>query len=241
MPHVFLGELLGTMILIILGSGVVANACLEKSKGYQSGWIVIATGWFIAVVIAVFVAQSAGAPNADINPAVSLAKYLLGHYGLQELLGIWLAQVLGAFCGAIIVWLAYLPHWRVTSSQDAKLAVFCTSPAIRNYPANLLCEIIGTIILVVGVAAIFGHATQGNPMPGVGPYLVGVLVWGIGLSLGGPTGYAINPARDLGPRLAHAILPIASKGSSDWRYAFVPIVGPLLGGLTGTMAWHLFN
>lgn len=236
-----LGEFLGTLVLITLGGGVVANVCLEKSKAYQSGWIVIATGWFVAVVIAVFVAQSAGAINADVNPAVSLAKYLLGHYNIQELLGIWLAQLLGAFCGAVVVWLAYLPHWKLTHSQEAKLAVFCTTPAIRNYPANLLCEIIGTMILVVGVAAIFGHATQGKPMPGVGPYLVGVLVWGIGLSLGGPTGYAINPARDLGPRCAHAILPIAGKGSSDWRYAFVPIIGPLIGGLIGAMSWHLFG
>lgn len=241
MFDIFLGEFLGTMVLIILGGGVVANVCLEKSKGYQSGWIVIATGWFVAVVIAVFVAQSAGAVNADVNPAVSLAKYFLGHYGFHELLGIWLAQLLGAFCGAVVVWLAYLPHWKVTRSQEAKLAVFCTTPAIRHYPANLLCEIIGTIILVVGVAAIFGPATQGKPMPGVGPYLVGVLVWGIGLSLGGPTGYAINPARDLGPRLAHALLPIAGKGSSDWRYALIPIIGPLIGGVIGTMTWHLFK
>lgn len=241
MFNVFLGEFLGTMVLIILGGGVNANVLLEKSKGYQSGWIVITTGWFVAVMLGIFVAQSVGSANADINPAVSLAKWLLGHYSRLELLGIWLSQLLGAFCGAVIVWLTYLPHWRATACKRAKLAVFCTAPAIRHYPANILCEMIGTIILVIGVAAIFGHATLGKLPHGVGPYLVGILVWGIGLSLGGPTGYAINPARDLGPRIAHALLPIAEKGSSDWGYALVPIVGPLLGGLIGTLAWSLFT
>ncbi len=240
MFDVFLGEFLGTMVLIILGGGVNANVLLEKSKGYQSGWIVITTGWFVGVMLGVFVAQSTGATNADINPAVSLAKCLLGHYSWPELLGIWVSQLLGAFCGAIIVWLAYLPHWQATQCKQSKLAVFCTAPAIRHYPSNILCEMIGTIILVIGVAAIFGHATSGKVAPGVGPYLVGILVWGIGLSLGGPTGYAINPARDFGPRLAHAILPIAEKGSSDWGYALIPIIGPLLGGLLATLAWRLF-
>lgn len=240
MFHVFFGEFLGTLVMITLGCGVNANVCLEKSKGYQSGWLVITTGWFAGVIIGIFVAQSTGAPNSDINPIVSLTKCVLGRYSLLELLGIWLAQFSGAFVGAIIVWLAYLPHWKETSSQQIKLGIFCTAPAIRNYPANLLCEVIGTVILIVGVAAIFGHATQGSVAVGLGPYLVGILVLAIGLSLGGPTGFAINPARDLGPRIAHAILPIPGKGCSDWPYAFVPIVGPLLGGLIGVLLWWLF-
>ena len=235
----YIGEFLGTAVLILLGGGVVANVLLSQSKGHNSGWMVIATGWFVAVVIGVFVAQSAGSVNADINPAVSLTKYLIGIYSLTQLLGNWLAQVLGAFVGATLVWLCYLPHWRVTDDQHFKLMVFCTRPAIRHYPSNLLCEIIATTLLVVGVAAIFGPATHSHPAIGIGPYLVGILVWGIGLSLGGPTGYAINPARDLGPRLAHALLPIAGKGSSDWAYAWVPIIGPLIGGMIGAGLWHV--
>jgi glycerol uptake facilitator protein len=233
----FLGEYLGTMTLIIFGGGVCANVLLSKSKGENSGWMVIATGWFVAVVLAVFVARSAGAPNADVNPCVTLAKFYLGVYTQSAMWSIWLAQLLGGFCGGIVVWLAYLPHWKVTENQLNKLSVFCTTPAIRCYPSNTLCEIIGSIMLVFGVGAIFGKATLSHPASGMGPYLVGVLVWGIGLSLGGPTGYAINPARDLGPRLAHAILPISGKGSSDWAYAWVPIAGPLLGGIIGGVLW----
>ena len=239
MVHAFIGEFLGTAVLILLGGGVVANVLLSQSKGQNSGWIVIATGWFIGVVIGVFVAQSAGSANADINPAVTLAKYLIGIYAFSRMLGNWLAQLVGAFVGAVLVWLCYLPHWQVTEDKSFKLMVFCTRPAIRHYPANLLCEIIATTLLVVGVAAIFGPATHGHPVEGIGPYLVGVLVWGIGLSLGGPTGYAINPARDLGPRLAHALLPIAGKGNSDWSYAWIPIIGPLIGGVIGAALWHV--
>lgn len=235
-----LGEFLGTMVLIIFGGGVVANTVLKQSKGFGGGWMVIATGWFVAVTLGVFVAKAAGAPNADINPAVSLAKFLLHDaYHLPQLLLTMLCQVAGAFVGAVIVWLAYLPHWRVTESHWDKLAVFCTYPAIRQYPANLLNEIIGSFILVVGIGAIFNHPLIRTFSPGVGPYMVGILVWGIGLSLGGPTGYAINPARDLGPRLAHQCLPIAGKGNSDWGYAWVPIIGPFLGGALGSLAFHL--
>ena len=235
----FWGELLGTMTLIILGGGVVANVLLAKSKGENGGWIVIATGWFVAVVIGVFVAQSAGALNADINPAVTLAKFMLGYYGFGTVICVWIAQLIGAFMGAIVVWLAYLPHWRVTENTDYKLLVFCTKPAIRSYGSNVLNEIIGTTMLVFGVGAIFGKAIVQHPASGMGPYLVGVLVWGIGLSLGGPTGYAINPARDLGPRLAHAVLPIAGKGDSDWHYAWVPIAGPLIGAIIGGVLWRV--
>jgi glycerol uptake facilitator protein len=233
-----LGEFFGTMMLIILGNGAVASVLLKKSKGYQAGWMAITTGWFIAVMMGVFVAQSTGSPNADINPAVSFAKYWWHLYSLQQLLLFILAQVAGAFVGAIIVWLNYLPHWKETEDAEHKLMAFSTKPAIRAYPCNLLSEIIASAVLILSIAAIFGKATAGLPMAALGPYLVGVLVWGIGLSLGGTTGYAINPARDLGPRLAHAVLPIAGKGSSDWQYAWVPILGPFIGSLIAASIGH---
>ena len=239
MYDMFIGELFGTLILVLLGGGVIANVLLAKSKGLDGGWMVISTGWFIAVVTGVFVSQSLDAPNADINPAVTFAKYLLDMYTVGQMVWVWLAEIVGAFLGAVLVWLCYFPHWQPTKDPIAKLSVFSTTPAIRHYPSNVLCEIIGTMVLVIGVAAIFGPASHGHPLDGWGPYLVGVLVWGIGLSLGGPTGYAINPARDLGPRIAHAILPIAGKGSSDWCYAWVPIVGPLLGAGLGAIVWHV--
>ena len=239
MSHILIGEFLGTMILVLFGGGVVANVVLVGSKGYQGGWMVVATGWFVAVCLGVFVAQSAGAPNADINPVVTMAKYFLGYYSITMLLMIIPTQIIGAFCGAVLVWLAYLPHWRITPNAALKRQVFCTQPAIRHYPCNLLNEVIGTAALVFCIGAIFGSATMYHPASGVGPYLVGVLVWGIGLSLGGATGYAINPARDLGPRIAHALLPIVGKGDSDWCYAWVPVVGPFLGGLVGTFGWKI--
>lgn len=233
-----LGEFFGTMMLIILGNGAVASALLTKSKGYNAGWVAITTGWFIAVVIGVFVAQSVGSPNADINPAITFAKWGWGSYTWDQALLFMLSQVAGAFVGAVMVWLTYLPHWKETDCKQAKLSVFSTSPAIKSYPQNLLSEAIATAVLVLGVAAIFSKATQGNPAIGLGPYLVGILVWGIGLSLGGSTGYAINPARDLGPRLAHAVLPVAGKGDSDWSYAWVPVVGPLVGAGIAAWIWH---
>ena len=170
---------------------------------------------------------------------MTFAKYLLGLYTFGQMVWVWFAEILGAFLGAVLVWLCYFPHWKLTEDPVAKLSVFSTTPAIRHYPSNLLCEVIGTLVLVVGVAAIFGPASHGHPIGGWGPYLVGILVWGIGLSLGGPTGYAINPARDLGPRIAHALLPIAGKGNSDWRYAWVPIVGPLAGAGLGAIIWDV--
>lgn len=237
MIHPLLGEFLGTFFLIIFGGGVCANVLLSQSKGENSGWMVIATGWFIAVVIGVFVAKSSGSVQGDINPAITLAKTILGTYTIAVMLKTMLAQVLGGFCGGIIVWLAYLPHWKATSNSRIKLTVFSTEPAIRCYGANLLCEIIGTFVLVIGVGAIFGKATLGHMTIGLGPYLVGILVWGIGLSLGGPTGYAINPARDLGPRIAYTILPIHGKGCSDWAYAWVPVLGPLIGATLAALLW----
>ena len=231
MARALLGELLGTMTLIIFGAGVVAGAVLNRSKAQNSGWMVIITGWFVGVVTGVFVAQACGSPDAHINPAVTLCFALLkGDF--SKLLPYALAQTIGAFLGATIVWLHYFPHWRESQDPAAKLAVFSTAPAIRSYPWNLVSEIIGTMVLMVGVWAI----GAGQVSPALGPYLVGLLVWGIGASLGGTTGYAINPARDLGPRLAHALWPIAGKGGSDWAYAWVPVVGPLAGaGLSAAL------
>jgi glycerol uptake facilitator protein len=229
----FLGEFMGTLVLILLGDGVVANVLLKKSKGENSGWIVVTTAWGLAVVAGIFTAIAFGSPGAHINPAITLTVAMLS--GDWSNVGIfWTAQILGAIAGACLVWMTYLPHWRVTPDPDAKLAIFCTTPAIRNFPANLLTEIIATTCLIV-VGFSFGSKSvsiTGLPV-GFGPWLWGVLVWAIGLSLGGPTGYAMNPARDFGPRVAHAILPISGKGKSDWGYAFVPIVGPLIGAVAG--------
>lgn len=240
--HVYLGEFFGTCFLIIFGCGVVANVLLNLSKGQHAGWMTITTGWGIAVMVGVFVAQATGSANADINPAVSIARYLLGQdYQLKQLLVIILSQCLGAWVGAIVVWLAYLPHWSVTENPELKLMTFATVPAIRNFPANLLCEMIGTAVLVISIAAIFGSPLHHHIIaPGLGSYLVGVLVWGIGLSLGGPTGYAINPARDFGPRLAYFLLPIPGKGNPDWSYAWIPIVGPILGTIIAVFFWKAF-
>lgn len=229
----FLGEFMGTLVLILLGDGVVANVLLKKSKGENSGWIVITTAWGMAVVAGIFTAIAFGSPGANINPAITLTVALLtGNWSNVALF--WIAQILGAFAGASLVWMTYLPHWKVTPDAGAKLAIFCTTPAIRKLPANLLTEIIATTCLIV-VGFSFGSkavSTVGLPA-GFGPWLWGVLVWALGLSLGGPTGYAMNPARDFGPRLAHAILPISDKGNSDWGYALVPIIGPLIAGGIG--------
>ncbi len=221
----FLGELIGTITLILLGNGVVANVLLARSKGHNGGWMVIATGWGIAVMVGIFVAQKFGSPGAHLNPAVTLA--LAVKSGDWANVGPFIAaQMLGAIIGATLVWLHYFPHWAETREQEIKLACFCNSPAIPNQTANLISEIIGTMVLVIGVISLYSTEKSG-----LSPVLVGLLVWGIGLSLGGPTGYAINPARDLGPRIAHAILPIAGKGNSDWGYAWIPVFGPVIGGL----------
>ncbi|HXG49608.1 MAG TPA: MIP/aquaporin family protein [Methylomirabilota bacterium] len=228
----FTAELVGTALLVTLGDGVVANVLLEQSKGRNGGWMVIATGWALAVTVAVYCVGVVS--GAHLNPAVTLGLASLGRFPWSEVPSYLAAQMLGGFLGAVLVWLAYLPHWRKTSDPSAKLAVFCTAPAVRSPGCNLLTEMIGTFVLVLGVLAILSPK---NLVPasgfdtGFGPCLVGVIVWSIGLSLGGPTGYAINPARDLGPRLAHALLPIAGKGRSDWSYAWVPVVGPLVGGV----------
>ncbi|MBP2654440.1 MAG: major intrinsic protein [Firmicutes bacterium] len=226
------GEFFGTMVLMMFGCGAVANCVLKQSKAEGAGWLAITAGWGFGVIMGVFCAISAGAPQADLNPAVTLAKALGGVYSFPHAIATMAAELVGGIAGGAIAWLAFLPHWQLTEDTGLKLGIFCTAPAVRNAPANLLCEIIATMALIVPMFAIFSK-TAGGLAPGVGPYLVGILIWGIGISLGGPTGYAINPARDLGPRIAHAILPIAGKGSSDWGYAWIPVVGPLIGGVLG--------
>jgi glycerol uptake facilitator protein len=230
MHSAFLGEFAGTAVLILLGNGVVACVALRKSFGYGAGWIVITAGWCFAVMAGVFTALALGAP-AHLNPAVSLG--VAAATGRWDVVPVYAAgQILGAMLGATIVWLHYLPHWEGTDDAKAKRACFCTSPAIRRLPSNALSEVIGTFVLVFVAAAIYSSHSAPTGLPyGSGPLLVGFLVWSIGLSLGGPTGYAINPARDLGPRIMHALLPIAGKGSSEWDYALIPVVGPIIGAL----------
>ena len=236
----YIGEFIGTMILIILGDGVVAGVLLRNSKAENSGWIVITFGWGLAVAVAVYcVFQFSG---AYINPAVTIAAAVTGGLEWALVPGYIIAQFLGAFVGAVIVWLAYLPHWAETEDEGLKLGVFCTAPAIRKPSANVITEIIGTFMLVLAILAVISPAnlTQGSDWArGLGPLLVGAIVWSIGISLGGPTGYAINPARDLGPRIAHAVLPLPAKGGSDWGYAWVPIVGPIIGGVLGALCYQL--
>lgn len=226
----FLGEFLGTMILVMLGNGVVAAVLLKRSKAEAGGWMVVTTGWALAVMAGVFTAIACGSSDAHLNPAVTLG-FAFRDGNFSRFAPYLVAQILGAVVGATLVWLQYYPHWKETPEPQIKLACFCTGPAIRHSFANLASEIIATFVLVFVVGAIFSKSVAANgPAPGLGAYLVGSLVWGIGLSLGGTTGYAINPARDLGPRLTHAILPIAGKGPSDWSYAPIPVIGPLIGG-----------
>jgi glycerol uptake facilitator protein len=223
----FLGEFLGTMLLIILGAGVCAGVSLKKSYAENSGWIVITFGWGLAVAVGVYAVGNVS--GAHLNPAVTLALAFTGAFPWSKVLPYVLAQMLGAMTGAAIIYLHYLPHWKETKDPAAKLGVFATGPAIPNPFANLLSEMIGTFVLVLGILAIGANKFT----EGLNPLVVGFLIVSIGLSLGGTTGYAINPARDLGPRLAHFILPIPGKGSSNWGYAWVPVVGPILGGSFG--------
>ena len=221
---------MGTAVLILLGNGAVANVLLKKSKGEGGGWIVISAGWAFAVLCGVLTAIACGSSDAHLNPAVTLGFAVVSG-DFAKFVPYVLAQMLGATTGATLVWLHYLPHWKETQDPALKLACYSTRPAIRSLGANALSEIIGTFILVFVVGAIFSRTVAATGFaPGFGPYLVACLVWAIGLSLGGTTGYAINPARDLGPRIAHAILPIAGKGPSDWGYALVPVISPLIGG-----------
>jgi glycerol uptake facilitator protein len=236
-----LGEFMGTAILILLGDGVVANVLLKRSKAEGAGWMAITTGWCFAVMAGIYVAVACGSPDAHLNPAVTLGFGVQsGNYA--KFIPFVIAQTAGAFTGAVLVWLHFFPHWKETEDKDLKLLCFSTMPAIRNFAANMISEIIGTFVLVFVVGAIFSKAVAGSGLiGGLGAYLVAALVWGIGLSLGGTTGYAINPARDLGPRIAHALLPIAGKGSSGWSYAIVPVLGPLIGGGLAGMLLRTFK
>ena len=231
-------ETIGTCLLILLGDGVVAAVLLNKSKAQNSGWIVITFGWGFGVMAGAYaVGQFSG---AHLNPAVTLGLWINGNIDGGDVPKYLIGEFAGAMLGAILVWAAYYVHWAETEDPGLKLSVFCTGPAIRNYPANVVTEVIGTIVLVFGILAFVDPGNKGPGASGLTTLLVAFLVVGIGLSLGGPTGYAINPARDLGPRIMHAILPIPGKGTSDWAYAWVPVVGPLIGGAIGAAFYVWF-
>ncbi|MGB3681536.1 MAG: MIP/aquaporin family protein [Rubrobacteraceae bacterium] len=245
----YLAEFIGTMILVLLGDGVVAGVLLRQSKAENAGWIVITFGWGMAVAIAVY---SVGAiSGAHINPAVTVGLASIGSFDWVMVPGYIIAQLLGAFTGAVLVFFAYLNHWAPTADPALKLGVFCTAPEIPNTVANFITEVIGTAMLVFGVVAIAANTQQIEQAAdvnlsivfstGILPLIIGLLVFSIGLSLGGPTGYAINPARDLGPRIAHALLPIPGKGGSDWGYSWIPIVGPLVGGVIGAVLYTILG
>ncbi len=232
----FLAEFIGTMFIILLGNGVVANVLLAKSKGQNGGLIAITFGWAIAVFVGVY--SSAGISGAHLNPAISIALAALGKFEWALVPTYILAQLLGAMSGSLLMWLAYKKHFDEVNDADAMMAIFCTAPAIRNTVANLVTEIIGTFVLMLGVLFI---AAPQNSLGALDALPVALLVLGIGLSLGGPTGYAINPARDLGPRIMHFILPIKNKRNSDWSYSWVPIVGPIIGALIAAGVWSLLQ
>lgn len=229
----YFAEFLGTAILILFGGGVVANLNLAKSKGLGSDWINISLGWGLAVTLGVYAVGTFS--GAHLNPAVTVAFAMDGGIEWYKVPGYIICQMLGGIVGGFLVWLMYLPHWKVTEDQGAKLAVFCTAPGVKNYYANFFSEIIGTAALTLGLLFIgINKFTEG-----LNPIIVGGLIVAIGLSLGGPTGYAINPARDLGPRIAHALLPIAGKGNSNWSYAIVPVLGPIAGGMLGACIYRV--
>jgi glycerol uptake facilitator protein len=225
----YFAEFFGTLILVLLGDGVVAGVILRKTKSENAGWLTIVIGWGLAVTLAIYaVGRISG---AHLNPAITIALAMNGSFPSDQVAGYILAQFAGAFAGAVLVWLHYLPHWKQTIDQPTKLSVFCNAPAIRNTFANLMSEIIATAVLVLAILFIGANEFS----QGLNPLVVGLLIIAIGLSLGGTTGFAINPARDLGPRIAHFLLPISGKGNSDWSYAWIPVVGPIVGGVLG--AW----
>lgn len=228
----FTAELVGTMILILFGGGVVASVSLNKSKGLGGGWVVITIAWGLAVAMGAYAVG--GISGAHLNPALTIALATIGDFPWNDVPMYIVAQMIGAFLGAVLVYLVYLPHWGATDDPEAKLAVFSTMPAINHPLSNLITEIIGTFILVLGILALGTN----NMTDGLNPFVVGLLIVVIGMALGGPTGYAINPARDLGPRIAHLILPIPGKRDSGWSYAWVPIVGPIIGGVFGALFYQ---
>ena len=237
----FIAEIIGTLILMLLGNGVVANVILKDTKGANSGWLVITTGWGIAVFVAVFIVQDFS--GAHINPAVTIGLAVAGKFPWVDVAPYILAQMIGAMIGSAVVWIMYKDHYRITENKSTKLGTFATIPQIPNTISNVFSELLGTFVLVFAVLYIAGpNLAAGDPsqpvgLGSLGALPVGLVVFGIGLSLGGTTGYAINPARDLGPRIMHAILPIENKGPSNWSYAWIPIVGPIVGS---TIAAILF-
>jgi len=237
-----MGEFMGTMVLILLGNGVVAGVLLKRSKAEGAGWITITAAWGLAVFAGVFTSTAWGSADAHLNPAITVASAIMTG-DTHKLLVYIPAQILGAMVGQLLVWILFLPHWVITEDPDAKLACFCTSPAIRKPLANVTAELIGTFILFLVIAAITSKAVAGEHGLAIGlsPFLVGMLVWGIGMSLGGVTGYAINPARDFGPRLMHSLLPIPGKRNADWGYAWVPILGPIAGASIAGLLIRYFN
>jgi len=229
----YFAEFFGTMLLVFLGDGVVAGVLLKGSKSENAGWLTIVIGWGLTVTLCIYAVGPVS--GAHLNPAITIALAMKGDFASDLVAGYVLAQFAGAFSGAILVWLFYLPHWKITNDQGLKLAVFCTAPAIRNTFSNLISEVLATAVLVLGILFIGANKFT----EGLNPIVVGLLIVSIGLSLGGTTGFAINPARDLGPRLAHFILPIPGKGSSDWSYAWIPVVGPIVGGILGAFIYLL--
>lgn len=229
----FMAELIGTAILVLLGDGVVANVVLKKSKGFNSGWMVIASGWAFAVAIPVYMFGSVS--GAHFNPAVTIALAVTGAFPWNQVPMYILAQLIGAFIGATLVLLSYYNHFEATEDKSTKLGVFCTAPEIKNTKWNFVTEFIGTFLLIFGIIGITAHPF----VDGVQPLAIGILIWAIGLCLGGPTGYAINPIRDFGPRLAHFILPVPGKGSSNWGYAWIPVVAPILGAIAGALVYKV--
>lgn len=225
----YLAEFFGTMLLILLGNGSVAGVLLKNSKAENAGWLAIVIAWGLAVTISIYAVGSIS--GAHLNPAITLALCVSGDFPVNQVPGYILAQLAGAFAGAILVWLHYMPHWSKTDNAALKLAIFCTAPAIRSAPANLFSEMLATLVLVMAILFIGANKFA----DGLNPLIIGGLITSIGLSLGGTTGFAINPARDLAPRLAHALLPIPGKGSSDWPYSWIPVAGPIVGGIIG--AW----
>ncbi|MCF7791990.1 MAG: aquaporin family protein [Victivallales bacterium] len=233
----FSAEFIGTMVLVLLGDGAVANVLLKNSKGENSGWIVITTGWGLAVAMGVYI--TGWVSGAHINPAVTIAMVAIGDLSIISAVPYIFGQCFGAAVGAYLVYLTYKAHWKGTEDPDLKLSVFCTMPAIRKFKYNFLTEIIGTAVLLFGI---LGISNQNNGLSGgVGPIAIGLLIFAIGLSLGGPTGYAINPARDLIPRMMHTILPIPGKRGSDWQYAWVPVIGPIIGGVLGAVLYKVIS
>lgn len=244
----YVSEMIGTAVLVLLGNGVVANVCLSRTKGNEAGWIVITAGWGLAVAIAVYSVARIG--GGHLNPAVTLGLAAIGEFPWAQVPGYVFCQMIGAVIGAVLVWLSYYPHWEATTDPAAKLGCFSTSPGIRKKGWNFVTEVIASAMLVFAVLAIGANsgelAGDGDSIDlakafttGFAPLLVGLVVFSIGLSLGGPTGYSLNPARDLGPRIAHQLLPIRGKGDSDWDYWWIPVMGPFAGGVIGAVFFKL--